>query len=251
MDIMNNALHIKDLSVAVNETAILHGITLELDPGSVHALMGPNGSGKSTLALTLMGHSTYVVTAGEVVFGGMSLLDLPVHKRAQQGLFLSFQQPYEIPGVPITAFLKASYESMHGHITPQDLKNKVLEYFDLLDMDHALYYRNLHEGFSGGQKKKLELLQMLLLKPKVAILDEIDSGLDVDALKIVAHAVAHAQQENPALAVLMISHYRPLLDYVVPNKVHIMHAGRIVHAGDSSLVKEIDAHGYERFVHGS
>lgn len=248
---MNNALHIKDLSVAVEQAAILHEINLKLAPGSVHALMGPNGSGKSTLALTLMGHSSYAVTGGEVWLGEESLLALPVHKRAKSGLFLSFQQPYEIPGVPIAAFLKASYEALHGHITPQDLKTKVLGYFDLLQMDHALYYRNLHEGFSGGQKKKLELLQLLLLKPKVAVLDEIDSGLDVDALKIVAHAIAQAKEENPDLAVLMITHYRPLLDYVIPDKVHIMHAGRIVHTGDAGLVQDIDLHGYERFTHGS
>lgn len=248
---MNNGLLIKNLSVTVGETPILHGITMEIAPGSVHALMGPNGSGKSTLALTLMGHSSYFVTAGEVILADQSLLELPVHKRAKSGLFLSFQQPYEIPGVPVAAFLKASYESVHGHITPQDLKNKVLTYFDLLQMDHALYYRNLHEGFSGGQKKKLELLQMLLLKPKVAVLDEIDSGLDVDALKIVANAIAHAKNENPDLVVLMITHYRPLLDHVVPDAVHIMHAGCIVHVGTAALVKEIDLHGYERFSHGS
>lgn len=248
---MNNGLHIKNLSVAVGEIPILHDITLDFAPGSVQALMGPNGSGKSTLALTLMGHNIYTVTGGAVMLAGQSLLELPVHKRAQLGLFLSFQQPYEIPGVPIAAFLKASYEALHGHITPQDLKNKVLGYFDLLGMDHALYYRNVHEGFSGGQKKKLELLQMLLFKPKVALLDEIDSGLDVDALKIVANAIAYAQQENPDLAVLMITHYRPLLDYVVPDLVYIMHAGRMVHAGDATLVREIDVHGYERFAHGS
>jgi Fe-S cluster assembly ATP-binding protein len=175
---------------------------------------------------------------------------MPVHKRAQKGLFLSFTQPYEIPGVPIAAFLKAAYEHMHGHITPQDLKERVLGYFDLLQMDHALYNRNLHEGFSSGQKKKLELVQLLLLKPKIAILDEIDSGLDVDALKIVGQALAYAQKECPELAIVLISHYRPLLDIVVPDAVHIMHAGRIVHSADAALVAAINAHGYERFVHG-
>ena len=247
---MNNVLQIKNLSVSVNETPVLYDINLELQRSKVYALMGPNGSGKSSLALTMMGHPAYNPTSGSVVFNGEELFDLPVHKRAQKGLFLSFQQPYEIPGVPIASFLKASYEAIHGHITPQELKEKVLHYFDLLHMDHALYYRNMHEGFSGGQKKKLELIQLLLLRPKVAILDEIDSGLDVDALKITAQAILHAKKENPDLTLLMITHYRPLLDALMPDNVHILHAGRIVHAGGYALVPDIDENGYERFMHG-
>jgi Fe-S cluster assembly ATP-binding protein len=244
---MNYLLSIKNFSVTIEDTPILHAITLELEKGRFYALMGPNGSGKSTFALTLMGHPAYTVTGGDALLNGESLLALPVHKRAQKGFFLSFQQPYEIPGVPISVFLKASYESVHGHITPQDLKEKVLTYFDLLHMDHALYYRNVHEGFSGGQKKKLELLQLLLLKPQIAVLDEIDSGLDVDALKIVAHAIEFAKKENPTMTVLMITHYRPLLDYVVPHAVFVMHKGQVVHTGNADLIQEIDQCGYERF----
>lgn len=246
---MNDILSIKNLSVSVGQTPILHGVNLEVAPGTVHALMGPNGSGKSSLALTLMGHQNYTVDSGSIDFNG-ALHDMPVHKRARQGIFLSFQHPYELPGVPVAAFLKAAYESIHGHITPTALKEKALAYCDLLHIDHALYYRNLNEGFSGGQKKKFELLQMLLLKPKIALLDEIDSGLDVDALKVVAQAIAHARVEHPSMAIVLISHYRPLLDYIVPDVVHIIHAGRITHVGGPSLVQEIDAHGYERFMHG-
>ncbi|MEX0849701.1 MAG: Fe-S cluster assembly ATPase SufC [Candidatus Dependentiae bacterium] len=242
---MKNALEIHNLSISIENQHILHDVNLELKSGMVHALMGPNGSGKSTLALSLMGHPHYDIKSGSVFLHGKDILSLPVHKRAQQGLFLSFQQPYEISGVPIASFLKASYESIHGHINPKELKEKVLHYFDLLQMDHALYYRNLHEGFSGGQKKKLEMLQLLLLKPKVVILDEIDSGLDVDALQIVSHALAVAKQENSDLAIILITHYQRILNYIKPDYVHIMGNGTIVKSGDYQLAMHVEQHGYD------
>lgn len=238
-------LHISNLSVTVQEQDILKEVTLSIEPGSTHVLMGPNGSGKSTLALALMGHPNYAVQNGSAKLHNNDLLHIPVHKRAQKGLFLSFQQPLEISGVPIASFLKAAYESVHGHITPAELKEKVLHHFDLLNMDHALFYRNLHEGFSGGQKKKLEMVQLLLLKPKIAILDEIDSGLDVDALQDVAKALKYAQKEDTQCSLLIITHYQRILRYIKPDHVHIMQKGAITHTGDDKLVAQIEQFGYD------
>ncbi len=241
-------LHIANLSVSIDELKILNNVNLNIASGTIHALMGPNGSGKSSLALTLMGHPTYTVKDGSVCLDKKDLLSLPVHKRAKAGLFLSFQQPLEISGVPIASFLKASYESMHGHITPTELKEKVLFYFDLLNMDHALFYRNVHEGFSGGQKKKLEMVQLLLLKPKIAILDEIDSGLDVDALQDVAKGLNFARQENPELSLLLITHYQRILNYIKPDHVHIMQKGTISTSGDHMLAEKIEQHGFDGYL---
>lgn len=245
---MSSAFVINRLSVAVQDTAILHDITLTCEPGSIHALMGPNGSGKTTLALALAGHPTYHVTSGQVSLAQEELLSLPVHKRVHAGFFLTFQQPCEIPGVPVATFLKACYQAVHGHITPQVLRERAMIYFDILQMDRTLYDRNMHEGFSGGQRKKMELLQLLLLKPKVALLDEIDSGLDVDALKAVAQALAYAREENPELITIMITHYRLLPALIRPHAVHLLAGGRLVHTGSAELIEEIDRFGYERYI---
>lgn len=238
-------LTIANYAIFHDELQIVKNINLKIDQGSLHVLMGPNGSGKSTLALALMGHPAYSTT-GSAYLNDQQLDELPVHKRAQAGLFLSFQQPHEIPGVPLRTFLKAAYEAIHEPIEPQELQSRVMRYLDLLELDQAIYWRNLHEGFSGGQKKKLELLQLLLLKPKVAILDEIDSGLDVDALRVVADALSVARKENPNMTVLLITHYQRMLHYLTPDAVHLLMDGELVRSGDAQLAQEIEQFGYDK-----
>lgn len=238
-------INIKDYAVFVQDKQLLSNISLELKPGSLHVLMGPNGSGKSSLALSLMGHKAYT-TGGSVLIDGHDLTQLSTDKRAKLGVFLSFQQPHEIPGVPLASFFKAIYESIYGPIEPKKLQEKLFAYFDLLEIDHAIYYRNLNEGFSGGQKKKLEMLQLLLLKPRVALLDEIDSGLDVDALRVVAHALNSARQENPEMAILVITHYQRLLYYLQVDQVHLLMDGMLIRSGDRQLAEAIERHGYDK-----
>ncbi len=238
-------LGIKNYSALLQDKKLLNNISLAIASGSVHALMGPNGSGKSTLALSLMGHPAYAVT-GSVLLDGQEINTLPPHKRAQAGLFLSFQQPHEIPGVSLSSFLKASYEAVHSSIDPKTLQQEVSAYLELLELDQSFYYRNLHEGFSGGEKKKLELLQLLLFKPKVALLDEIDSGLDVDALRVVAHALQVARKENPEMSVLLITHYQRILSYIQPDQVHLLMHGQLVQSGDHTLASTIEQSGYDK-----
>lgn len=238
------ALQIQDVTVVVEGKQILQNINLTMVPGSVHVLMGPNGSGKSTLALSLMGHPAYTIT-GSVSLAGIDLQELPTYKRAQAGLFLSFQQPHEIPGVSLHAFLKAAYEALCQPIDNALLKQRVLTYLILLELDESFYYRNVHEGFSGGERKKLELLQLLLFRPKVAILDELDSGLDVDALRIVAQALQVACKENPAMSLLCITHYQRILRYIQPDHVHVLMQGMLVQSGDQSLADTIEQYGYK------
>lgn len=240
----NKTLQLKNYSVSVQGKDVIKNITLALDAGSLHVLMGPNGSGKSSLALSLMGHPAYQVT-GFVALNDQEITTLPAHKRAQAGLFLSFQQPQEIAGVQVATYLKAIYEAVHGHIEVAALQHKVYAYLELLELDHGFYYRNLNEGFSGGQKKKFEMLQLLLLKPRVAILDEIDSGLDVDALRVVAQALHVARNEHPAMCVLLITHYQRIVHYMQVNAVHLLVDGTIVRSGDAALAQAVEAHGYE------
>lgn len=237
-------IQLSNYNVFVADKQVIKNLSLEIKAGALHVLMGPNGSGKSSLALSLMGHKAYAAT-GSAIVKGQDLLLLPVDKRAQVGLFLSFQQPYEIPGVPLSSFFKVIYEVKYGPIEPKKLQEKLFAYFDLLEIDHAFYYRNLHEGFSGGQKKKLEMLQLLLLKPSVALLDEIDSGLDVDALRVVAQALAVARKENPDMAVLVITHYQRLLQYLQIDHLHILMDGLLVKSGDHQLAQIIEQHGYD------
>lgn len=206
-------LQLSNYSVFVQDKQLVQDISLVVPEGALHVLMGPNGSGKSSLALSLMGHPAYQVT-GQALLNGQDITQLPVHKRAQAGLFLSFQQPHELPGVPVATYLKAIYEASHGHVNASALQKQIYEYLDLLELEHAFYYRNLNEGFSGGQKKKFELLQLLLCKPKVAILDEIDSGLDVDALRVVAQTLQIARQQHPQMAILLITHYQRILAHL-------------------------------------
>ena len=241
---MTTQLQLQQFSVALEDKTIIAPLDLAIGKGALHVLMGPNGSGKSTLALALMGHPTYTVS-GTILLDGQPINELPVHKRAQAGLYLSFQQPQEIPGVSIVTFLKAAYESMHGPISVDELQQRAISYMQLLAMDQALLYRNLHEGFSGGERKKLELLQLLLFKPKVAILDEIDSGLDVDALDAVARGITHARQQNPDMAMLLITHYQRILQNLQADAVHVIKDGVLIRSGDVSVIEQIEQSGYD------
>jgi len=228
---------------------ILRGVDLEIGAGEIHAIMGPNGSGKSTLAKVLSGHPGYEVTGGSVVFRGEELLELGADERSRRGLFLAFQYPVEIPGVSIANFLRTALQahSPDGEVDIFDFQEKLLDRMDLLEMDHAFASRSVNEGFSGGEKKRNEILQMAMLEPALAVLDETDSGLDIDALKIVANGVNRLQEERPEQAVLLITHYQRLLDYIKPHFVHVMVGGRIVRSGGPELALELEERGYEAF----
>src|SRR5246127_637769 len=238
----------RDLRVAVQGNEILKGIDLTVEPGKVHALMGPNGSGKSTLAFSLTGHPHYEVTGGSATIDGEDLLDLAPDKRAKAGLFLSFQYPAAIPGVKVANFLFAARQAVRpGDITPGKFRALLLEKMDLLDMDPSFLGRYLNDGFSGGEKKRLEMLQMAVLAPKYAILDETDSGLDVDALKDVGESVKalRASDEGKNTGFLIITHYPRILQHIKPDVVHIMIDGRIVKTGDAELAQRIEREGYD------
>jgi len=241
-------LSIRGLRAGVAGKEILRGIDLEVLAGEVHAVMGPNGSGKSTLAHVLAGHPGYTVTAGEVRFLGMDLLAMPPEERAREGVFLAFQYPVEIPGVANAEFLRAAVNAVRSHrgleeLDAMDFLALLKEKMALVDMDSKFASRALNEGFSGGEKKRNEVLQLALLEPKLAILDETDSGLDVDALRTVAAGIS--QLRRPDNAMLAVTHYQRLLAYLTPDRVHVMVGGRIVKSGDESLATEIETRGYE------
>ncbi|MCC5792833.1 MAG: Fe-S cluster assembly ATPase SufC [Legionellaceae bacterium] len=240
-------LTIKNLNVAIEQQAILKGINLEVKAGEVHAIMGPNGSGKSTLSKVLAGYPAYTVKSGEILYQGEDLQALSAEARAQAGVFLSFQYPVEIPGVTNINFLKAAVNAVRkgqGRETLDalDFLSFIREKCQLLDMDESFLYRSINEGFSGGEKKRNEILQMLALEPKLAILDETDSGLDIDALRVIAHGVN--AMRDPKRAIIMVTHYQRLLDYIKPDKVHVLLGGRIVRSGDKSLALELEEKGY-------
>lgn len=237
------SLVIKDLKVSVDGEMILKGINLEVKKGEVHALMGPNGSGKSTLANTLMGNPKYKVEGGQILLDGKDITDLEVDKRARLGLFMSFQYPCEISGITIANFLRAAYNSCHEEMSVIDFRKFLEEKMALLKMDKKFADRYLNEGFSGGEKKRAEILQMAVLSPKMAILDETDSGLDIDALKTVAAGINSLL--GPDMGVVLITHYQRLLNYIKPDHVHILVNGKIVKSGDASLAEEIEAQGYD------
>ena len=241
-------LKIKNLQAGVGENQILKGIDLKINAGEVHAIMGPNGSGKSTLAQVLAGRESYDITAGSVLYEGQDLLDLSPEERVHEGFFLAFQYPVEIPGVNSTYFLRAAVNSVREHDGKEELNAvdflKVMrEKIQLLELDESLLKRSVNEGFSGGEKKRSEILQMALLDPKFAVLDETDSGLDIDALKIVANGVNQLKREDNAQ--LVITHYQRLLDYIVPDYVHVLHDGQIVKSGGKGLALELEEKGYD------
>lgn len=226
---------------------ILKGLNLSINVGEVHAIMGPNGSGKSTLSKVLAGHPNYEITSGEVIFKGKNILELEPDERANEGIFLAFQYPVEIPGVNNLNFLRMAYNSKQKYLKqpemdPLDFDDFIEEKINILKMDSSFLDRNLNEGFSGGEKKKNEILQMLVLNPSLAILDETDSGLDIDALRIVAHGInTYRSKDN---AVLLITHYQRLLDYVEPDFVHVLSDGKILKTGDKTLALELEKEGY-------
>lgn len=241
-------LAVQDLTAEVDRTPILKGLTLEIKAGEIHAIMGPNGSGKSTLSKVLAGHPAYTVTGGEISFRGQNLLALEPENRAKAGIFLAFQHPLEIPGVSNLDFLRVAYNAKRKQagleeLDAFDFDDIVQAKLGLLKMDASFLSRSVNEGFSGGEKKRNEILQMALLEPKLAILDEIDSGLDIDALKIVANGVN--ELATPDNAVLAITHYQRLLNYITPDYVHVMEAGRILTTGGKELAFELEARGYE------
>ena len=239
-------LSIRNLQASIGDRPILKGLNLEIPKGEVHAIMGPNGTGKSTLAKVLAGHSDYTVTGGEVLLDGQPILGLEPDAIARAGLFLAFQYPSEIPGVTIANFIRAALVARQPKGAPFDAKAYYAHLYkkmDELKIERNFTARSVNEGFSGGEKKRCEILQMLMLEPKYAVLDETDSGLDIDALRIVAEGVNKAR--GPETGFLVITHYQRLLDYIVPDKVHIMYDGRIVHSGDKELAKELESKGYE------
>lgn len=241
---LENLLTIKNLNVSVEDKKILKGVNLEIKKGEVHVIMGPNGAGKSTLAYTLMGNPKYTVNSGEMLFEGEDINELKVEERAKKGIFLSFQHPEEIPGVTIEDFMRYAKGAITGqHIKIREFKKSLKEKMSMLDMKNEYSTRYVNVGFSGGEKKKNEILQMSMLEPKLAILDETDSGLDMDALKIVADGVKKVANENNAI--LVITHYERLLEYLKPDFVHVLVNGKIVRTGNIEIVKEIEAAGYE------
>ncbi len=241
-------LTIKNLHASVDGKEILKGINLTIRPGEIHAIMGPNGSGKSTLSSVLAGREDYDITEGEVTFNGKDLLELETEDRAREGLFLAFQYPIEIPGVSNVNFLKTAINEIrayHGQeaISPKAFLEKVKEKQKLVELDNKLANRSVNEGFSGGEKKRNEIFQMAMLEPKLAILDETDSGLDIDALRVVAQGVNTLKNKDNAF--IVITHYQRLLDYIVPDFVHILYNGRIVQSGGKELALELEKKGYE------
>ena len=240
----SDALVIEGLHVSVEGTPILNGVDLRVPKGEVHALMGPNGSGKSTLANTLMGHPAYEVTSGSVTFKGQDILELATDERARLGMFLAFQYPSEITGVRVANFLRTALNAQReDEISAMEFRRLMMDKMRMLRMDAKFANRYLNEGFSGGEKKRNEILQMAVLQPELAILDETDSGLDIDALRIVADGVNTLR--GPAMATLVITHYQRLLAYIVPDVVHVLIDGRIARTGDKQLALELDKIGYE------
>ncbi|KTC82225.1 component of SufBCD complex, ATP-binding component of ABC superfamily [Legionella cherrii] len=240
-------LEIKDLSVEINDQAILKGINLQVKAGEVHAIMGPNGSGKSTLSKVLAGHPSYHMTGGEISYLDQDLAPLSPEERARAGIFLSFQYPVEIPGVTNVNFLKASVNAVRkgqgkNTLDAIEFLTFIREKCQLLEMDESFLFRSINEGFSGGEKKRNEILQMAALEPKLAILDETDSGLDIDALRIISHGVN--AMRSPERSIILVTHYQRLLDYIEPDFIHVLVNGRIIMSGDKTLALELEKKGY-------
>ena len=247
----SDMLTVKDLRVSVEDSEILHGVDISIGPGETHVLMGPNGAGKSTLGNALMGNPQYTVTGGEVRFHGEDLLEKSVNERAASGLFMSFQNPIEIPGISLENFMRSAIEQRSGtKLRLWDFRKQVRATLDTLQMEHSYAERDLNVGFSGGEKKKAEILQLLLLKPSLAILDETDSGLDVDAVKTVSRGIKEFQKDQEA-SLLVITHNAAILDALHVDKVHVLVNGRIVKEGGAELIKEIEENGFSAFEEAS
>ncbi|HCX9686268.1 Fe-S cluster assembly ATPase SufC [Staphylococcus aureus] len=243
---MASTLEIKDLHVSIEDKEILKGVNLTINTDEIHAIMGPNGTGKSTLSSAIMGHPSYEVTKGEVLLDGVNILELEVDERAKAGLFLAMQYPSEITGVTNADFMRSAINAKREEgqeINLMQFIKKLDKNMDFLDIDKDMAQRYLNEGFSGGEKKRNEILQLMMLEPKFAILDEIDSGLDIDALKVVSKVINQMRGEN--FGALMITHYQRLLNYITPDKVHVMYAGKVVKSGGPELAKRLEEEGYE------
>ncbi|CXZ60549.1 TPA: Fe-S cluster assembly ATPase SufC [Staphylococcus aureus] len=243
---MASTLEIKDLHVSIEDKEILKGVNLTINTDEIHAIMGPNGTGKSTLSSAIMGHPSYEVTKGEVLLDGVNILELEVDERAKAGLFLAMQYPSEITGVTNADFMRSAINAKREEgqeINLMQFIKKLDKNMDFLDIDKDMAQRYLNEGFSGGEKKCNEILQLMMLEPKFAILDEIDSGLDIDALKVVSKGINQMRGEN--FGALMITHYQRLLNYITPDKVHVMYAGKVVKSGGPELAKRLEEEGYE------
>src|SRR3954451_5897858 len=237
---------IDDLHVSVEGVEILKGVDLTVMPGEIHALMGPNGSGKSTLANTLLANPDYEITAGRILFKGEDITTWSTEVRGKAGIFLAFQYPEEIPGVPVIQFLRQALSARKGiDLSVLELRLAIMEWMKRLDIDPSVGDRYPHEGFSGGEKKRNEILQMAILEPEIAILDETDSGLDIDALRVVAGGVQEVRKDRPELGVLLITHYQRILDHLTPDRVHILIDGRIVDSGGPELAERLEVEGYE------
>ncbi|AWR09367.1 TPA: Fe-S cluster assembly ATPase SufC [Staphylococcus aureus] len=243
---MASTLEIKDLHASIEDKEILKGVNLTINTDEIHAIMGPNGTGKSTLSSAIMGHPSYEVTKGEVLLDGVNILELEVDERAKAGLFLAMQYPSEITGVTNADFMRSAINAKREEgqeINLMQFIKKLDKNMDFLDIDKDMAQRYLNEGFSGGEKKRNEILQLMMLEPKFAILDEIDSGLDIDALKVVSKGINQMRGEN--FGALMITHYQRLLNYITPDKVHVMYAGKVVKSGGPELAKRLEEEGYE------
>ncbi len=241
-------LKIKNLKAGIEKTKILKGIDLEVSAGEIHAIMGPNGSGKSTLSSVIAGDENYEVESGSIMLNGEDLLEMDPDERAHKGVFLSFQYPVEIPGISVSNFMKAAINEKRKNlgqdpVSAKDLLHKMKEKMELLNMQKGYLSRNMNEGFSGGEKKRNEIFQMAMLEPKLSILDETDSGLDIDALKVVANGVNKLKSKENAT--IIITHYQRLLNYIVPDFVHVLHDGKIIKSGGKELALELEAKGYE------
>ena len=249
-------LELKNVHVALEDgTPIVKGVDLELEQNETHAIMGPNGSGKSTLAYAMMGHPAYEITQGEVLLDGENIVELGADERAQKGLFLAFQYPHAIPGVTVTSFLRSAINAIRkaraggvdDPIPVKEFRTEILAAMDRLKVPRELAQRYLNEGFSGGEKKRVEILQMALLKPKIAVLDETDSGLDIDALRVVAGGIDKVRESRPSLGILLITHYRRILGYLTPDRVHVLLDGRIVASGGPDVAERVEVEGFDAF----
>jgi Fe-S cluster assembly ATP-binding protein len=244
-----DALRIEDLHVEIDGNEILRGVTLAVPRGELHALMGPNGSGKSTLANTLLGNPAYHITEGRILFEGEDITALPTNERAARGLFLGFQHPEEIAGVSVLNFLRQAMAVRRGidDFSVLEVRLKLIDWTKRLGMDQRFTERYLNEGFSGGEKKRNEVLQMALMEPDVAVLDETDSGLDIDALRIVAQGIEEVRKDRPQLAILLITHYQRILGYLTPDRVHILLDGKVVESGGPDIARTLDKRGFDAF----